>query len=353
MYEVKKQLAWSALKVGTVITVGLITLLATVFFAGNIEQILSPKEILKFDIADVGGLRRGSPVWFAGLEVGGVKSIDLHPEYGTVVTILINRDVLKYLRKDSRAVIQTMGLLGDKYVELGPGTSGSAPLRPGDMISGITELSMQKVMATGAISLQKLNEVIEHLGSLAIKIEKGEGTLARLLSDPSLYNNLKDASARIASVAADVQSGKGTLGKMIEDDALYGKLLATADSFERFSFTLKNSKGTLNRLIEDSSLYDRLLGAASSVEAFSLKLNNGKGTLNRLAEDPRLYENLVQASEHLASILESIDSGKGTAGTLVRDEELARELADTIRELKALTADIRKNPRNYFKFSLF
>ena len=353
MYEVKKQLAWSALKVGTVITVGLITLLITVFFAGNIEQILSPKEIVKFDIADVGGLRRGSPVWFAGLEVGGVKSIDLHPEHGTVVTILINRDVMKYLRKDSRAIIQTMGLLGDKYVELGHGTPGARPLSPGDMISGMTELNIQKVMATGAISLQKLNEVIEHLGSLAVKIEKGEGTLALLLSDPSLYNNLKDASARIASVAADVQKGKGTLGKMIEDDRLYDKMLSTADSFESFGLTLKNSQGTLNRLIADSTLYDRLLGAASSIEEYSLKLNNGKGTLNRLAEDPRLYENLALASEHLSSILRSVDSGKGTAGTLVRDEELARELADTIREMRALIADIRKNPRNYFKFSVF
>jgi phospholipid/cholesterol/gamma-HCH transport system substrate-binding protein len=353
MYEVKKQLAWSALKVGTVITVGLVTLLVTVFFAGNIGHILSPKEILKFDITDVGGLRRGAPVWFAGLEVGAVKSIDLHPQYGTVVTILINRDVLKYIRKDARAVIQTMGLLGDKYVELGPGTPGAPQLTPGAMISGTSEINMQKVMATGAVSLQKLNEVIEHLGSLAVKIEKGEGTLALLLSDPSLYNNLKDASARIANVAADVQNRKGTLGKIIEDDALYDKLLSTADSLESFSFTLKNNKGTLNRLIEDSTLYDRLVSAASSVEKFGLKLNSDKGTLNRLAEDPRLYENLVLASEHLSSILQSIDSGKGTAGTLVRDEELARELADTVRELRELTADIRRNPGNYFKFSVF
>jgi len=37
----------------------------------------------------------------------------------------------------------------------------------------------------------------------------------------------------------------------------------------------------------------------------------------------------------------------------VRDEELARELADTVRELRELTADIRRNPGNYFKFSVF
>lgn len=353
MYEVKKKLAWSALKAGTVITVALVTLVVTVFFAGNIENMLLPKETLTIDISDVGGLRRGSPVWFAGLEVGSVKSIDLHYKHGTVVTILINRDALKYIKKDTHATIQTMGLLGDKYVELSPGTPDAPPLKSGDMISGSVEMSMQQVMSTGATSLQKLNQVIEQLGSLATKIEKGEGTLALLMTDPSLYNNLKDASARVASLTADLQNKKGTLGYLIEDDSLYRKLLASADAFESFSLRLNNSKGTLKRLVEDSALYDRLLGAASSVEEFSLKLNNGQGTLNRLAEDPRLYENLAQASGRLSSILQGIDSGKGAAGMLVRDEELARELADTIRELKELTADIKNNPTRYFKFSVF
>jgi phospholipid/cholesterol/gamma-HCH transport system substrate-binding protein len=319
MYEIKKQLAWSALKVGIVITAALVTLLVTVFFAGNIEHLLSPKEMITIDIKDVGGLRRGSPVWFSGVEVGSVKSIDLHPQHGTLVTILIDRDALKYIRKDTRAAILTMGLLGDKYIEISSGSPDAPPLRPGDMITGSTETSMQKVMATGATSLLKLNEVIEQLGSLAVKIEKGEGTLALLLSDPSLYNNLKDASARISLLAADLQSGKGTMGKLIEDDRLYLNLQSAADSFERFGYTLNHSQGTLNRFIED----------------------------------PGLYENLARASERLSSILQGIDSGKGVAGLLIKDEELARELADTIRELKELTADIRKNPTSYFKFSIF
>lgn len=353
MYEVKRKLAWSALKSGTVITVALVTLVVTVFFAGNIEQMFSPKDTLTIDISDVGGLRRGSPVWFAGLEVGSVKSIDLHYNHGTVVTILIDRKALQYIRKDTHATIQTMGLLGDKYVELAAGSPEAPPIRPGDIIPGNTEMSMQQVMSTGAMSLQKLNQVIEQLGSLAAKIEKGEGTLALLMSDPALYNNLKDASARVATLAADLQNKKGTLGNLIEDDTLYRKLLASADSFESFSLRLKDSRGTLNRLVEDSSLYDRLLGAASSAEEFSLKLNDDKGSLSRLAGDPQLYENLAQASGRLASILQSIDSGKGTAGILVRDEELARELTNTIRELKELTADIKKNPKNYFKFSIF
>jgi phospholipid/cholesterol/gamma-HCH transport system substrate-binding protein len=387
MFDVKKELAWSKLKVGIVITVALVTLLVTVFFAGNIENMISHKTMIKIDIRDVRGLRKGSPVWYAGLEVGSVKSIDLHPIYGTVVSVLIKRDVLGYLKKDSRATVQTMGLLGDKYIEFSSGSPGAAQLQAADMVEGDTEIGVQDVIATGTESLRKLTNVAEQLSRFIDMIGEGEGTVPQLIKDPSLYNNLKDVSQRLSDLVAGVQQKKGTLGKLVGDDLLYNKLLSATESVEAFSsklntshgtvrrliedstlydrllgattsleeFSLKLSKGpgTLNRLAEDGTLYDKLLGATTSLEEFSVKLSKGPGTLNRLAEDPDLYENLKQASGHLSSILNRVDSGEGTAGALIRDEKLAQELKDTIRELKELTADIKENPKKYFKFSVF
>jgi phospholipid/cholesterol/gamma-HCH transport system substrate-binding protein len=353
MYDVKKQLVWSKLKVGTVITSALVILLVTVFFAGDIENIISPKTLLKIDIKDVRGLRRGSPVWFSGLEVGLVKSIDLHPSYGTVVTISVERDLLSYLKKDTRATVQTMGLLGDKYIELSSGSPDAKQLQSGDMVEGASEISVQDVIETGTESLKKLTAVAEKLGLLVETVGESKGTISQLLKDPSLYDNLKDASRRISAMSADLQKKKGTLGKLIGDDLLYKQLVSATASMDAFGNKLNASNGTLNRLVEDSTLYDRLLNATSSLEDFSLKLTKGPGTLNRLAEDPRLYENLMQASEHLAAILHKIDSGDGTAGLLVRDDKLAQELKDTVKELKELTADVRENPGRYFKFSIF
>lgn len=387
MFDIKKELAWSKLKVGIVITVALVTLLGTVFFAGDIENMLSPKTLIKIDIRDVRGLRKGSPVWYSGLEVGSVKSIDLHPKYGTLVSVLINRDVVGYLKKDSHATVQTMGLLGDKYIEFSSGTPGSPQLQKGDMVQGDTEIGVQDVIATGTESLRKLTNVAEQLSRFIDMIAQGEGTVPQLIRDPALYNNLRDASQRLSDLIASLQDKKGTLGKLAGDDLLYNKLLSATESVEAFSNKLNTSHGTVNRLIEDSTLYDRLLGATTSLEDFSVKLSKGPGTLNRLAEDstlydrlvgtatsledfsvklskgpgtlnrlvedPDLYENLKQASANLSSILKRIDNGEGTAGALIRDEKLAQELKDTIRELKELTADIKENPKKYFKFSVF
>ena len=387
MFDIKKELAWSKLKVGIVITAALVTLLVTVFFAGNIDNMIAPKAKVRILIKDVRGLRKGSPAWYAGLEVGSVKSIDLSPTYGTVVSVLIKRDVLSYLKKDSHATVQTMGLLGDKYIEFSSGSADAAQLQAGDMVEGYTEIGVHDVIATGTESLRKLTNVAEQLSKFMDMIGQGEGTVPQLIRDPSLYNNLTEASRRLSDLLAGVQQKKGTLGKLAGDELLYNKLLSATESVETFSYKLNTSHGTMTRLIEDSTLYDRLLGAttsledfslklskgpgtlnrlaedgtlydrllgtATSLEEFSLKLSKGPGTLNRLAEDPDLYENLKQASGNLSSILKRIDSGEGTAGALIRDEKLAQELKDTIRELKELTADIKENPKKYFKFSVF
>jgi phospholipid/cholesterol/gamma-HCH transport system substrate-binding protein len=319
MYEIKKQLAWSKLKIGIVISIALLTLLLAVVFTGDIANIISKKELIKIEIRDVGGLRAGSPVWFAGIEVGSVKSIDLSPQYGTVVTIAVNRDVLGYLRKDSSATVLTMGLLGDKYVELSSGSPTAPALLHGEMLAGAAETSAKEMVATGTVLLKKMDDFLGHLETLIAKIGEGQGTIAQLLKDPVLYNNLKQASQRISEMTAAMQKGKGTAGKLIADDMLYNRLLAASESMERFGS----------------------------------KLDKDQGTLNRLVEDPQLYENLSEASGRLSVILQRVEKGEGTAGMLVRDEELAKELKDTVKELKELTSDIRKNPKKYFKFSVF
>src|SRR5574340_444008 len=154
MYEIKKQLAWAKLKIGIVISIALLTLLLTAVFTGNIANILSPKELIKIDIRDAAGLRTGSPVWFAGIEVGSVKSIDLSPQYGIIVTVSVNRDVMGYLKKDSHATVQTMGLLGDKYVELSSGSPAAPGLRSGEILEGAAETSAKEMVATGEVLLK-------------------------------------------------------------------------------------------------------------------------------------------------------------------------------------------------------
>jgi len=326
MFDIKKQLRWSILKAGLVITIASLALLVAVFFAGNIEKIFSPKTELKAEFRDVRGLRKGAPVWIFGTEVGSVRSIHLDPVRGAIVTISIKKDALRFLKKDSQASILTMGLLGDKYIELSAGSPQAAPLQPHELIKGTEAIQFSQIIEITSIAIGKMGDFIDKLDILVTRMEKGEGTVAKFFTDPAIYNNLKKSTE--------------TLALLLED--------------------IKNSEGTLKMLIDDPSLYKKTVTTISSIEEFSRKLNEGSGTLKKLIEDPELYGNLNQAASRLSSILEGIEKGKGMAGALISDEELAKELRDLLLELRKLSSeleglakDIKEHPKKYFKFSVF
>jgi phospholipid/cholesterol/gamma-HCH transport system substrate-binding protein len=243
-----------------------------------------------------------------------------------VVTISVNGRAFQFINRESHATIMTMGLLGDKYVELSAGPPQGEPIRPGEMIKGSAETGMRKVMETVGVAMDKIGQLIERVDDLARKIDQGQGSIAKFLNDPTLYNNLTEASRNLSAMVQDI----------------------------------RNSQGTIKLLIEDPSLYEKALSTASSLEEFSKKLGESSGTLKKLLEDPELYERLNKASSQLSSLLEGVERGKGIAGALVKDEALAKDLRDAIVEFRKLTVEmealareIKEHPRKFLKFSLF
>jgi phospholipid/cholesterol/gamma-HCH transport system substrate-binding protein len=80
--------------------------------------------------SDCTGLRRGSPIMIAGVEVGQVKRIVLQ-DFEANVQMVIQDGV--QLQKDTIASVKTKGLIGEKYIELTPGAA-SEKIPPGGTI---------------------------------------------------------------------------------------------------------------------------------------------------------------------------------------------------------------------------
>lgn len=353
MYDYVKQHRWRKLRVGIVITVAVGIVLFTVMFAGNIEQVFAPKAKFYATFTDIRGLREGAPVWFSGVEIGSVKSISFNTEKMIEVEMSVSTEALRFFKQDSRANILTLGLLGDKYVEITPGSRETEALRPGGVIGGQTTIEVQDIVRTGQESIAKITEFVGILDGILIKIEKGEGTISRLLNDPALYDNLKDTTEETARLIKKIESGKGTIGRLLNDDAIYRDIASSAKDISMFAKSLRDSQGTLNKLINDPTLYDRFQKASENLDAFTGRLNASSGTLNRLIEDDSLYGNVNSVSEKVDRLLGRIEKGEGLAGKLVQDDELVHELKSTLNEMNTLIKDIKENPRKYFKFSIF
>ncbi len=353
MYDYIKHLRWAKLKVGLVVTIALVILFFAVMFAGNIEKVFSPKSTFFASFPDVKGLREGSPVWFAGVEIGSVKSINFTVFENIEVEMSVDADSLQYLKQDSEAIIMTLGLLGDKYVEISPGGAGSAALKTGDSVKGGSQTEIQDVVQTSQDSIVQISGFVGMLEEILVKIDKGEGSVSKLIKDPAVYDNLRDSIGELTTLVRKIEAGSGTVGRLLNEDKIYVDLSSSVEDIKLFARELRGSEGSLSKIIKDPALYDRFQKASESLDTFTEKLANSRGTVNRLIEDESLYVNINSASKNLSDLIEHIDSGEGIVGSLIKDEELSKELKSTLIEMNALIKDIKAEPGKYFKFSFF
>src|SRR5690606_35878724 len=125
----------------------------------------------------------------------------------------------------------------------------------------------------------KIGTITENLEVVTTRLRDGEGTLGKLLSDDSGYNELLAAVEEIKlaaesartfmgdaqGVVTQVKSGKGTLGTLIYDDAVGENIRVTSQNLRELSAKLNSGEGTLGRLINDDSLFIEAQNAVQKV----------------------------------------------------------------------------------------
>ncbi len=360
MYEMKKKFRLSSFKSGVLVSLALLVLFVVVLYAGTIRQWFTPTVELRARFQDVKGLRKGAPVWLFGTEVGSVQKIQLDPIHGLMVTLSIEKRAERFLRSNSEAEVLIMGLLGDTYVELNPGSPEAPPLQPGEVLMGTTPAGYTRVVEESGKAIDKMTVLIGRVDVLIRKIAEGQGTLAKLINDPTLYENAVKLTGTLQSGVEQIGKSQGSLKLLVESPDLYNKLMAAASSLEEWSGSLNKSSGTLTKLIKDPALYNRTLAAVSDLKELTSKLKAGRGSLGKLIVDQDLYENLNKSVQKLDAILSSIDKGQGMAGALVRDEKIVGdveyallEIRRLAEEMKNVLKDVKEHPNKYFKFSVF
>jgi phospholipid/cholesterol/gamma-HCH transport system substrate-binding protein len=174
------------LKVGIFVFIGFIILAIFVLSIGDFKTAATGYEInFLFNFAN--GVKVGAPVRFAGVDVGAVKEIKfiLAPNEDKTqvkITGYVNRAVK--VPADSSVWVNTLGLLGEKYIEIMPGKNYSNPLLPSQSLVGVDPIPMQEVTVLA-------KDIAQHLDETIVKIKNGEGTIGKLLYDDKIYKELE------------------------------------------------------------------------------------------------------------------------------------------------------------------
>ena len=174
------------LKLGTFVFFGLAILIIFILSIGGFKTWSSGYRInLIFNF--VNGVKLGAPVRFAGVDVGEVKKIDLNfksAENHTSVCLEVwIRDIVR-VPADSTVWVNTLGLLGEKYVEIMPGKDYSHSLKENDSLTGVDPVPTHELFS-------KAGNIMGNLDTGISRILNQEGTLGKLLYDDTVYNELE------------------------------------------------------------------------------------------------------------------------------------------------------------------
>ncbi len=354
----RKQLTWAELRVGIFVLAALFIVMVAVFYVTG-AGFWGPKYRLYTHLPEVEGVKVGAIVDLDGIEIGNVQSMALNPNaqdraHSVRLTLRVDKKYQRQIRTDSTASLITQGLLGDRYVTITRGITGTVIPNNGE-IPGIEEKAIQQVVERSADLLENLGTLTSDVKDVVDQIQHGQGTLGKFMNDPSIYNNLNETTVKIDAMATSIQQGKGTAGKLIASDELYNKVDAAVDDVHDLTSALREQKGSLGKLIYDPTAYDEIKNVAQKGDALLGDVREGKGTLGKLVTDDTLYANARDAAASLRDATAKLNSNQGTVGKFFSDPQLYDNLTGLTGDMRLLINDFRQNPKKFLhvKFGIF
>ena len=241
---------------------------------------------------NVQGLIPNAPVWLAGKQVGRVESVEFENQ-GEVrpavkVMLQIDREVREQIRGDSIASIGTMGLLGDRYVEVSLGTTLETALVDEGELSTVNPIDINVMIDQGAAALGSVSLLAANLNAVVSDFRADVGG-----------QRLAESIGAVASIVQQIQDGSGLLHSLIYDEyegSGVESIERSLVTFESILNEVANGDGVLHSLVYDElgeqDLVLEALAAGGRLNSILAKIDRGEGTLGLMVNDPTLYEDI-------------------------------------------------------------
>ena len=286
--------------VGVFIVLGLIFFMGGVFMVGNLHKVFNSKINIISLFEDVKGLQKGDNIWFSGVKIGTVNSVNIYGPSKVEVNMNIESKERKFIHKDAKVKISTDGFIGNKILIIFGGTEKYAEVHDGDTLLVEKTLSTEEMMNT----LQKNNENILAITSdfktISRKLVLGEGTIGKLLNDTSIYVNIDSAVISLKRTSLKTQQLVGSLTD--------------------FSSKLNKEGMLVNDLITDTVIFN------------SIKLSV-----------LRLQEIADTATVFLTNLKQAGNNSNTPFGVLLHDENAGANLKEIFMNLESSSKKLEKD----------
>ena len=284
--------------IGAFVLGGLVLFGAGLFLIGDRRLLFVEQFELDSTFRRVTGLEVGTVVRVAGLPAGEVLSIALPsgPSDSFRVGMRLREDVRRLVRGDSRAAVQTDGIVGSTFIQISGGTDASPAVEPGDTIAGIDPIEFADLIQEGRDTFQTVaREVIDLKNEVA-------GALTALAETVETTNGV------IEDVGRDAATLTATSARLVED------VQGTVANARALVNDVRNGQGSIGRLVTDDTLYDRLTNIGREAE--------------------QTVRNLRETTDSVRAAVNGFSAPNGTA------QQIAQTLRNTLTEIQEVTSDL-------------
>jgi phospholipid/cholesterol/gamma-HCH transport system substrate-binding protein len=352
----KEKVSWSKFRVGIlgIIALSCITLLLFLLTGGT--DWFGRTIPLKVYLSDAAGLQASAPVRINGIPAGKVKSVALSgetdPNRVIRVDFVVNEDMLHQIPSDSQASVGSDNLLGStKYLDITKGTQRTT-IEPNATMKAESTAQFDQLVKQGFGVLDSVQATLNKIQDIVSNVQNGQGTIGKLLVDPTLYNSLQNTVNQVQQLASTLNTKSGTIGRLVNDDTIYKQVESLATRLDTITQGIQQGQGTAGLLIKDRKLYDDLNTTVDQLHTILTNLNAGKGTLGQLLTDDKIAKQVSGTLTRLDTTLDTVNSGQGTIGQLLVNPELYNNLNATTREMHETLKDFRANPKKFLTIRL-
>ena len=238
----------NSIKLGVFVSVGLLLFIIGIYFIGKKQQLFNTTFKISGIFKDISGLQVGNNVRFSGITVGVIESIEMIADTAVRIDFSIDEKARRFIKKDAKAIIGSDGLMGNKIINILPGTASTAAIENKDFIETTVPISIDDIMVNLKKTSISASEITQNLSAITGNIKNGEGAMGKLFMDDDFANHLHqtisnaaDITEDLSAVMANIRAGNGAVGKLFMDETIAKNMDSAINNLKQGTGGLKDN----------------------------------------------------------------------------------------------------------------
>lgn len=287
--------------VGAFVLVGVAILIAGVLVLGGQQNRFAKTVQVSAVFEDVSGLKAGNNIWFSGVKIGTVKSINFKGIKEVEVILSIAATSADYIRKDATAKLGSEGFIGNRLVLIEGGSGSSPAIESGDQLTVIKGTDTDAIMATLQANNENLVGITDNFKILTDRLINGEGTVGAVLNDSTMAIQIRQIVANLNQTVANTTQASRALnqltGQLSQEGTLINDLLTDTVVYAN----LQTAVAQLQGITQTATALTTNLNEASA------KLNEKDNAVGVLLNDPAVADQIRSTLHNLELSTEKLD----------------------------------------------